>query len=544
MQALLLFLLTGSVHYIQSDIPLVSAVLFTGSTFLYFGLIICWAVYIQERFICERIRRLLVLMAFFLMLYIFLRTARYRYISPEHYPTLSRLLWYCYYIPQIFAPLISFVTACAVGKPEDEKLSKLHIWAFVAASLLAVGILTNDLHMFAFRFRENFENWNSDYSYGFLFYLVTAWIYIWLFASILMLWHKCTVSSIRHRAWLPFIWLPIGTFSVIMLALEGVTGVDFPFRLPEIHCFILIAIWESCIQIGLIPCNTGYGEYFSDSSLAAQIADSNGTVVYRSENAPELTRQQMNLAKERPILMTKNTLLQSNTVTGGNIFWTEDLTTVNRMNEELAEIGEHLAEESDLLRAENEMKEQKARILEQNRLYDRIARLSKPKIEKISLLLESDGDFRRNISLACVLGCLIKRRANLTLLSDSCEKLSANELYLSMRETAEYLSLCTIPGSVRLSSDGELSPESVLLAFDFWQFWVESGLLCLSAIMADISVCGGDLVIKMTADHFGLLYRNKELDARLDKAGGQLRVTEEDETVFATLIVPEGGEAT
>lgn len=542
MQALLLFMLTGSARFVGNDIPIVSTFLFTASTLLYFSLIICWAVYIKKRFIQERIRRLLMLMAFFLMLYIFFRTVKYRYISMQHYPMLSRLLWYGYYIPQIFTPLISFVTACEVGKPEEEKLSRGWIWAFVAASLLAVGILTNDLHMFAFRFRENFENWSSDYSYGFLFYIVTAWIYIWLFASIIMLWHKCTVSSIRHRVWLPFIWLPVGTFFVIMLALEGMIGISFPFRLPEIHCFILIAIWESCIQIGLIPCNTGYGEYFSDSSLAAQIADENGTVVYRSENAPELTRQQMKLAKERPILIAKNTLLQSNTVTGGNIFWSEDLTAVNRMNEELTEIGEHLAEESDLLRAENEVKEQKARILEQNRLYDRIALLSKPKLEKISQLLESGGDFNRNISLACVLGCLIKRRANLTLLSDSSETMSANELYLSLRETAEYLKLCGITSSVRLSSDGELSSESVLLAFDFWQLWVESGLLCMTAIMADISVCGDDLVIKITADNSGLLCRNEELAARLCTAGGKISVTEEDETVFVLLGIPKGGE--
>ncbi|MGN1443263.1 MAG: histidine kinase N-terminal 7TM domain-containing protein, partial [Acutalibacteraceae bacterium] len=282
--ALCLFVFAGLLRFVNPHNTFFDTALFYFCSFLYFGLILCWMSFVQKRFISNRMRTLLICMAFFLLFYIFLRTMRYRCISLDA-PRLSRFFWYLYYLPQIFAPLISFVAASCVGRAEDEKLSKRWWAAFFAADVLSVGILTNDFHQLAFRFRPDFLNWNTDYSYGILFYLVTVWIYFWLLASIVMLYHKCRISSIRQRVWLPFIWLPVGTLFVIMLALEEATGIPWLFRLPETHCFILIAIWESCIKIGLVPSNIEYNDFFSHSSLDVQIADADGKVIYCSENA-------------------------------------------------------------------------------------------------------------------------------------------------------------------------------------------------------------------------------------------------------------------
>ncbi|MGN1418562.1 MAG: hypothetical protein ACI4W6_04475, partial [Acutalibacteraceae bacterium] len=455
----------------------------------------------------------------------------------------SRFLWYCYYIPQIFAPLLSFVAAFAVGKPESKKLSQTWIVVFAAAALLVLGILTNDFHQLAFKFNENFENWNDDYSYGFLFYIVTAWIYLWLLASIIELWHKCKVESIKHRVWLPFVWLPVGTLCVIWLAVENTIGIRCIFRLPEVHCFILAALWESCIQIGLIPCNTGYSEYFSNTNLAVKIADNDLNVVYHSKNDLTLTKEQMLFAENQPVLISKNTLLQSNSICGGRIFWIEDLSAVNKLNAELSEIGERLKEESDLLRAENEIKEQKLRIEEQNRLYDSIAVLLKPQLDEIAQLLENKEDFQNSISRACVLNCYVKRRANLTLIADSNELIDATELYLSIKEEGEYLKLCDVSSSVCLDCDFSVSSQHILFAFDLWEFFVEAGLSSgMSAMMTNIRADESGLSVKLNADGLTDFPKPEEYSERLNVLGGAISIQNEDETVFITLFIPKGGE--
>ncbi|MGN0467267.1 MAG: hypothetical protein ACI4GY_00905 [Acutalibacteraceae bacterium] len=541
--AICLFVFVGLLNNINTDISLLNTFIFISSTTIYSGLIIAWIVYIRKRFISDRIRKILVSMAFFLLLYVFLRTVKYRYILPENYPEISRFLWYCYYIPQIFAPLISFVAAFAVGKSEKQKLSRIWIFIFIVAAILALSILTNDFHQLAFKFNENFENWNDDYSYGFLFYLVTAWIYLWLFACIIELWHKCKVESIKHRVWLPFIWLPVGTFLIVWLSVESAIGIRCLFRLPEIQCFILAAIWESCIQIGLIPCNTGYSEYFSNTNLAVKIADNDLNVVYQSKNGSELTKEQMLLAKDRSVLISKNTLLESNSVSGGRIFWLEDLSAVNNLNEELTEIGERLKEESDLLRAENEIREQKLRIEEQNRLYDSIAVLLKPQLDKIAVLLENKDDFQNSISRACVFNCYVKRRVNLTLIAYSNDFFQATELYLSIKESGEYLKLCGVSSFVRLDCDFSASSKHILFAFDFWQLLVEEGLSSgLVAIMADVLCDESGLRLNLNADGLTDLPKSEKYVRRLNALGGALSVIKEDETVFVSLFLPKGGE--
>ena len=538
--ALIFFVIAGYLHTLKSSVPRINTIFFISTTFIYLGLILSWSVYVDKRFISDRIRKMLISMAAFLLLYILTRTVKYRFIS-EDQQTLARFLWYSYYLPQIFAPLISFMTACTVGKPEDKKLSKHWIFTFIAAFLLAAGIMTNDFHQLAFRFNEDMLNWDSDYSYGFLFYAVTGWIYFFILASVFMLWHKCRISSIKRNTWIPLVFLPVGTIMVIMLALESVTGVESIFELPEIHCFILIAIWESCIKIGLIPCNSGYSEYFTNSSLSAQIADTQNNVVFRSKSAADITKKQMEQAKKSPVLIAKNTVLHSNAVCGGNVFWTEDLTAVNKMNRELREIGERLSEESELLRAENEIKEQRARIEEQNRLYDSIAVLLKPQLDEIARLLESEADFDEKIRLVCVLNCYVKRRANLALLSDSCKYIDSRELYLSVRESVEYIKLCGASGFVSFSGDCAALSEHILLAFDIWQCWIEASLNTLNAVMTNIYAEEGSVLIKLSLDGVCNFPPDEVTGEKLSLCGGKMSVKQEDGTVFVRLFIPRGG---
>ena len=377
-----------------------------------------------------------------------------------------------------------------------------------------------------------------NYDYGPLFYVVAVWIYFWIFAAVGLLSYKC--KAVNKKAELvPIFWLAVGTAYIILLSFKSSS---LPFRLPETHCFIFIAVIESCIRIGLLPSNTGYREFISNSSAAVQIADSGGNIVYSSKNAVPLTAEQMKLAVKEPVYIDKDTLLHSKPVSGGNIFWTDDISAVNKIIDELIEIGDGLNEKSRLLKAEADLEEQQARIEEQNRLYDSISVLVKPKLDRIAELIENEGSLNRNMPLICVLLCYIKRRANLTLIADGAETLDVRELFLSVKESSEYLKLYGAPASVFCDGEFTASAETVLLAFDFWQAVIEAFLPGLEAFMAKLSEENGAFVIKITADCELEFSLPEKLRDRIENAKGELRSVSEDGTRFITLILPKGGD--
>ena len=104
---------------------------------------------------------------------------------------------------------------------------------------------------------------------------------------------------------------------------------------------------------GLLPANSHYRYFFSESTVAAQIVDEQGTPVYRAKNAPDLTPGQLDAAARGPILLNADTRLQSAPVQDGRVYWVEDISKINRIREQLAEINAQLAEENELIQAEN-----------------------------------------------------------------------------------------------------------------------------------------------------------------------------------------------
>lgn len=505
---------------------------------VYFGIIFCWGIYVERSILSQKIRRLMLILVGFMIFYMLVGACKHRIFLGGQFA--GRFTWYLYYVPQVFATLLTFVIAFRVGKPEEYKLPKLFYLFFAAGVLMVVGYLTNDMHQLAFRFNLDFVAWDVDYDWGPLFIASTLWIYLWLIAGVGILTVKCRAVN-RKKAWIPVFWLLLGSVYIIYANFLHTSGVN-PFNLPETHCFIVIAMLESSIRLGLMPSNSSYGEIVSNSSAAFQIADYNNKVIYCSDNAVALSPAQMEQATQRDVLIDKNTVLKANTVSGGNIFWTKDITEINRMNERLGEIGRSLSEEGDLLKAENEIKEQRAQIAEQTRLYDSIYEFVRPQLDKISRLVEGEGDFNKNMAHICILNCYVKRRANLTLLQYKAPFFSSEELYLSLKESAEYLKLYGVVSEVYADKREQIDAYAALLCFDLWQTVIEEAISDMYAVMAEIRFDESKLIFKITVDTPQGLNCFGKIESRVKEADGILETISEDETTFITLTIRKGGE--
>ena len=446
---LLIIYLLGFICRFIPGIPM----FISASSMFYCFAVIVWMIAIRERFITRDIRNLFYTIAVLILFLHLSQICKYN-IFPNAF--IQRHLWYAYYIPFTLIPLFSLTVALRIGKSTGERLH----WTVYAAGafsiLLILLIMSNDLHQAVFRFKDgDLDNYNN-YSRGIIYYLDLAWGYILLAGSFAASLHK-SYKRIRKR----YILL---TLAVIMthLLLQGLLYTNItdnlkifgtvPFTVPMLYNMSFVFFWELGIRYGIIPSNTDYEEIFNIAGIAAQLTDTDRETVIRSAEAKDIPEQIKKSVNEVYSIDDGNRKIHLRGITGGYIYWEEDLTVINALNRELIDTTERLKEENTLLFEETRIKEENASISAVSRIYDDITERLKDKLRSIDDILKNsnagnDKEFCHDLIRACITGAYVKRYSNITLLSktqgdNSYGSIASKELFLALRESLEYLSLC------------------------------------------------------------------------------------------------------
>ena len=526
--ALGLFVLAG--FFRQMDrlaAPLPSAACFLLTNLIYIGLAMAWGFSISRRTLHRDDRRWLLLGCAMAVLWLFLRAVKYRFFSDA---AITRHLWYLYYVPQILAPLFSLFAALQLGRREGDALSRKWYLLFIPAVLLIGGVLTNDLHQLVFRAVPGAATLEADYTHGWMYYLAMTWIVGLLLATGIIVYRKCRVSESRRYAWIPLC-VFLGGFALCALSFANIYTFH---KMPECFCLTFAAFWESCLQVGLLPTNGHYRFFFSESTVAAQIVNGRGEPVYRAKNAPNLTPDQLEAAACESILLNADTRLQSAPVQDGRVYWLEDISKINRIQAQLAEINARLSEENELIQAENELKRQRAQIEEQNRLMDAMLSLVQPQLLAINRLLSDKS--AQSLKHICILGAYVKRRVNLALICDKKMVVPVDELAHCIRESLTYLTQYGAVCALHQEGRGSVSSREAQTAYDFFEDCLEAALPSLSALMVRLE-CGERFSIRlMLEDAAGL--PNVDQYRTL----GKLTIDDADGALCATLSFDRGGE--
>ena len=526
--ALGLFVLAGFFRQMDRlSAPLPSAACFLLTNLIYIGLAMAWGFSISRRTLHRDDRRWLLLGCAMAVLWLFLRAVKYRFFSDD---AITRHLWYLYYVPQILAPLFSLFAALQLGRREGDALSRKWYLLFIPAVLLIGGVLTNDLHQLVFRAVPGAATLETDYTHGWMYYLAMTWIVGLLLATGIIVYRKCRVSESRRYAWIPLC-VFLGGFALCALSFANIYTFH---KMPECFCLTFAAFWESCLQVGLIPTNGYYRYFFSESTVAAQIVNGRGEPVYRAKNAPNLTPDQLEAAACESILLNADTRLQSAPVQDGRVYWLEDISKINRIQAQLAEINARLSEENELIQAENELKRQRAQIEEQNRLMDAMLSLVQPQLLAINRLLSDKS--AQSLKHICILGAYVKRRVNLALICDKKTVVPGDELAHCIRESLTYLTQYGAVCALHQEGRGSVSSREAQTAYDFFEDCLEAALPSLSALMVRLE-CGERFSIRlMLEDAAGL--PNVDQYRTL----GKLTIDDADGALCATLSFDRGGE--
>ena len=524
-----LFILAGVFRQLDQDIPpLAAAACFMLTNLIYIGLAMAWGFSISNRILHRNVRRYLLLGCAMAVLWMFLRAVKYRFFLTD--PDITRHLWYLYYVPQILAPLFSLFAALELGRRDGDAISARRHLLFIPAALLICGVLTNDLHQMVFRAVPGAATLEADYTHGWLYFLVMAWTIALLLITGTIIYRKCRVFESRKYAWVPLS-VFLGGFALCALSFAEIYTFH---KMPECFCLTFAALWESCLQVGLLPTNRQYRYFISESTIAAQIVDGHGHPVYRAKNAPALSPDQLADARRGAILLTSDARLQSAPIQDGRVYWVEDISQINRIRAQLAEINAQLSEENELIQAENALKRQRAQIEEKNHLMDAMLGLVQPQLQQINRLLENEGV--KNLKSVCLLGAYVKRRVNLALICEKKAAVPVEELTHCIRESLAYLTQYGVVCALHQEGSGDVDSRAAQLAYDYFEDCLEAALPSLTALMVRVE-CGERFSIRlMMEDAAGLPDADKY--ARL----GQLAMDTEDGQQCLTLSFSRGGE--
>ena len=424
------------------------------SSLLIEAVYIQWYFSVRRRFPQKQMRgNVTLFMAAFILLSL-LQLMKYSYVTQGG--TAARYLWYAYYVPLTFGPLFMVHASLYFGKPDDYRISKKWYWAYLPAALISLGILTNDWHQLAFRFPDGLADWEHDYSHGVLYVLAFVWGGLGLVTVIAL-----AVRSTYHRrlfksAWLPVIVLAVMAVYPLLYAYPGqkILFIQDVFEMNDFICISCLALWESFVFARIIVPNSDYPSIFAVSSLNAGLADGDYQVRQVSARGVRPLPQQLCSAAQNGGLLLEDgdRLLKARPVPGGWFYWTEDVSELRRLREELNDTADYLEEENAMLRVSAQIEEGRRQTAEQTKLYDRVTESLRPQLDELDGLLpelpENEASFRRTIQKAGVLIAYAKRRSNLLLLADSHPVLTGEELGLCFEESAKARRMAEIPCEV------------------------------------------------------------------------------------------------
>lgn len=443
---------------------------------IYIGILVSWAASVYDRIVSKTIRRYLITLVGLMMLWMLMRTLRHTvflYVFP-----IGQWCWYAYYIGMILIPQVSLMAAKYMGKPEEYRLPKKWYLMYIPSLTLLVGILTNDLHQWAFRFHLGYEIGWDIYERTYLYYAAVVWIFTCIAMMITVIVRNCRIPGTKKMIWLPIAMLGIGVlYTVLYLIDSGIFGF---IEVTAALCFTVVAIWESCIKTGLVQSNKHYDEILKYSGLGVAIVDNDYTVHYRSDDALPLTAELMKTTEQGSVMLDGGIRVSSSEIRGGHTLWQEDISELLDVLDELRELRENL-KGSNAVSMQNYQMDKRIRILtEKNRLHDEIHKQTARQIDLLNdwltkLTETDDAEQKRELlRRIVVVGAYLKRRNNLILVSEQDGVIKEEELNLSIKEMMKNLQIAGVSCAASVQFERDIPSDVVMQLFDFYEYVVEN----------------------------------------------------------------------
>ena len=457
---------------------------------IYVFLFSVWCYSLWIRIVQTQARRYLLAISVLMVLWILLRSIKY---SIEH-TDVERWLWYFYYFPMLFIPMLSVFVSRSLGKGEDFRLPRWTKLLYVPTLLLLLLVLTNDLHQQVFSFPSGVLS-DREYRYEVGYFFVMGWEALCAGFALLSMVKNCRIPRGRSVCWLPLVPLALSLAYACAYVKEIYWVWVLAGDMTVSQCLIFASILECCIQCGLIPSNLGYDELFEATSLPVQITDQAFCSQYVSVAMQgTLPPNELRQMRQDTIHLGDDTLLKRHKLRRGWVFWKEDISALNQIQKELELTGDELRDTGDVLAAENAQHARWLKLTEENRLYDMMESQTARQIAMLRDLLaelrktEDPDRARHLLGQVIIIGTYIKRRSNLIFVGVQRGAISVQELRLCLNESSENISVYGADCKTIVKGEGQLTVEQATQVYDLFEAVVETELESLRALLVSIEV--------------------------------------------------------
>ena len=465
---------------------------------LYLLLFALWGFSLDRRIIQKQALHCLRLTAALMLLWLILRTLKYEFVTDL---TVARYIWYLYYLPMLFIPLLGVYIALSLGKSEEFRLTgRIGALAIIPAVLFLL-VITNDLHQQMFAFNSGVPD-NYGYSHGIFYFCSMGWMVACLIFSLVLLLKKSRVPSGSEKRMRPFV---IACITILygLLYLSGLPAVRWWLGdMNVMFCLLYAAIYESCIRCRMIQSNTGYVELFEATTLAACIADRAGNIVLRSRAADENMVCPKNGIQ---IIRPDGIRISSAPISGGYAVWQDNVLPLTELRARLSENKAKIRSNKEKLQEAYLMQKKLNELTEKNRIYDELETKYGEQLARIGQLLKQcegaePAEIQNLLKRIILLGTYIKRGANLYFLSLEYELLPQQELRLTIDEAVRVMTVCGTECSVVYHTTKPMLSAEVARLFDLLKTVEEATINELHSLFISVSDSEMDLSVECAAD--------------------------------------------
>ena len=505
---------------------------------IYIFLLCAWCRSVRVRIVQTQVRRYLLAISALMVLWILLRSIKFSIENTDA----ERWLWYFYYFPMLFIPMLSVFVSQSLGKGEDFRLPRWTKLLYLPTLLLLLLVLTNDLHQRVFSFPSGVLS-DQAYRYESGYSFVLGWEALCAGFAFLSMAKNCRIPCSRRIRWLPLVPLALSMAYAYAYVKKAHWVWVLAGDITVAQCLMFTGIFESCIQCGLIQSNRGYDELLEATTLPVQITDEDFCTKHASATMrPPLPQSELRQITQDTVQLDDDTLLKRHKLRRGWAFWKEDVSELNQLRQELELACNELRDVGDVLAAENAQHARLLKLTEENRLYDMMEAQTARQIamlqERLTELKKTDDPARaeRLLGQIIVIGTYIKRRNNLIFVGVQRGSISVQELRLCLNESAENLCLYGAECSALIKGDGQLSIEQATAAYSLFEAVVEAELESLRSLLVSIEVgealhmnlcISGEAPLRHLKDPFPALEWEEDEDGlqyvmlRVEKSGGK-----------------------
>ena len=457
---------------------------------IYVFLFSVWCYSLWLRIVQTQVRRYLLAISVLMVLWILLRSIKFSIENTDA----ERRLWYFYYFPMLFIPMLSVFVSRSLGKGEDFRLPRWSKLLYFPTLLLLLLVLTNDLHQQVFSFPSGVLS-DRAYRYEGGYFLVLGWEALCAGFAFLSMVKNCRIPRSRRIRWLPLVPFAL-SLAYVYAYVQKIHWVwVLAGDMTVAQCLIFASILECCIQCGLIQSNLGYDELFEATSLPVQITDR----AFRSQYVSvamqgALPQSELRQMQQDAVHLGNDTLLKRHRLRRGWVFWKEDISALQQIRKELELTRDELRDTGDVLAAENAQRARWLKLTEENRLYDMMEAQTARQIAMLRDLLSElqkteDPDRARHLlGQVIIIGTYIKRRSNLIFVGVQRGAISAQELRLCLNESSENISVYGAGCKAIVKGEDQLTVEQATQVYDLFEAVVETELESLRALLVSIEV--------------------------------------------------------